>query len=276
MQSGTRSDIDLPSTAFMNRYDSWYTNYHNPAITNNGNTLHVWGNMKKGATNTDYLTMGIWFTVPPSFYSSDIISYEDIDSIGAFVDGNDPFSQNNLQSLTGTASYSSPIKVEIYNTSLNNMTDNSARAQAFNRNEIINKFDRLYSPLHGNINLTVNFDGSDSLGTIEGRIGDFRASFYSDNWNNDDVIDFDDEIYDGYYPGQLVLDRANIGNSHSGFFNGTVSGNLKGRDYNGKWGGQFYGNDRSDGYPESAAGIMSATSTNGDFTVIAPWIADKR
>ena len=64
-QSGTRSDIDLPSTAFMNRYDSWFTNYHNPAITNNGNTLHVWGNMKKGATNTDYLTMGIWFTVPP-------------------------------------------------------------------------------------------------------------------------------------------------------------------------------------------------------------------
>ena len=165
---------------------------------------------------TDYLTLGYWVNPtrnPPA-------TSADIEEIGLYVTGGNVFS-NNIQNLTGNATYSGPVMAVIvpHNVPLPSSIDGGR------------------GTLFGNINLTANFEDVDSLGTISGYMNDFRHYEEIDLGNGfrrgtGEVLN---------YPGSLILEQVNIGNNHGGFFDGNVSGNLNGRDYQGKWGGQFYG-----------------------------------
>ncbi len=208
--------------------------------------LNIIGYMKEDSTNNNYLLMGYWSVESGIRNLSTNLSAMPINNLylsnnttGMFVDGNDPFIQNNLQSLEVSATYSGPIKTYVH----------VRRSNPYN--------------LYGNINLYIDFNNSETMGTVEGSIDNLHEQYGSTP---------------SVYPGRLNLERTNIGGSDNGFFTGTVSGTLGGDsvDFNGKWGGRFYGNDRSDGLPESVAGTMSATSTNNErITIMAPWIVDK-
>ena len=164
------------------------------------------------AGDTDYLSLGIWVYVPDG--ATNLDSYE----YGAFADGNDPFSQNNLVSLTGTASYVGEA-TGVY----------AVKADA--RNYF---FDAAAT-------LTANFGAGSTLGTIEGRVHDFEVDGQPIAGNP-----------------QLMLGTANIGNSNGGFFKGDTSATFAGDTFAGKWGGQFYSNGESDGKPGSVAGTFGA------------------
>lgn len=288
-----------PSTPIENKFNIWRSGTGlGPYLTNAADRqgfshgfLRLDGYMTKESKNTNYLAMGYWYTAPTIPYHAVCRGnpkcsnryWAGVTTRGVFVNGNDPFTQNNIQGLIGTASYSNPIRLDIHNPDVRinapglnmNRSISMQEAANFNRRERINKFDSLFSNrLYGDIDLTVDFNSSENLGVIHGNIKNLRGEFYTNNWNNDDIIDLGETMISSY-SGQLDLEESNIGSSHSGFFKGSVSGNLNGRQYNGKWGGQFYGNNRSDGYPESVAGTMSAASSDGNFVVAAPWITDK-
>ena len=164
--------------------------------------------------------------------------------IGVFVDGGDPFLQDNFHQLTGKLSYSGPFGGSLYK-----------------NNVIAAATSTTYGPsLYGEINLTADFNNISDLGSISGYI-------------DLEFLDQGNSIQS--YSGRLNLERSAVGNSHSGFFDGNVSGTVDGKDYRGKWGGQFYGNNSSDGFPETVAGTMAATSSDGNYTIISPWAADK-
>ena len=64
-------------------------------------------------------------------------------------------------------------------------------------------------------------------------------------------------------PTELTLGSAPIGSSHSGFFKGNTSMTFDGSTFAGKWGGQFYGNDKPHGVPGSTAGTFGAATADG-------------
>ena len=72
------------------------------------------------------------------------------------------------------------------------------------------------------------------------------------------------------------MGSAPIGNSHSGFFKGTASMRFDGSSFAGKWGGQFYANDKSHGMPGSIAGTFGAATAGGTKSVIGAFGAYKR
>ena len=250
--SGPRLDI-------LSKYDPWIAGtwrasngktYYTRA--NNGDLLTMGGLIKAGSTSTDYLVMGYWYQYP----NENIDSFSVFTEVGMFADGGDPFRQNNLRGITGNATYSGPIIAYLWPN--NFKVGDNPDAQTYGGLSLSDASGCDYGVPNrcADINLNVNFDGN-NLGVISGTIDNLRGR-------------------DGTrVNGSLNLREANIGESHSGFFNSTVIGTLNGNDYKGKWGGQFYGNDRSDGYPESAAGTASATSSDGELTIMAPWIADK-
>ena len=180
-----------------------------------------------------------------------------IADLGMFVSGGDPFIQDNLASLTGKATYAADINGWIFREGLKYGSHDFRR-------DAHSSADGISSTLR----LNVDFSDKNNLGTIEGTVG-YGLS------------------YDGRGAsvggGTIILESTNIGNTNSGFFEGNVSGSIKGREYEGKWGGQFYGNNSPDGLPEHVAGTISATNKikidplNGDKqeTIMFPWVADK-
>ena len=64
----------------------------------------------------------------------------------------------------------------------------------------------------------------------------------------------------------VTLERAAIGGTDSGYFDGFGNGrHHDGTPLAGRWGGRFYGNDESDGYPASVAGTFGAVSDDRGF-----------
>ena len=167
--------------------------------------------------DTDYLSLGMWVYVPDGATNLDHYEY------GAFADGNDPFSQNNLVSLSGTARYVGQA-TGVY------------AVKAIRTNYF---FDAAAT-------LTADFGADSTLGTIEGRVHDFEVDGVPISGNP-----------------QLTLGGANIGNSNSGFFKGNTSTTFAGDTFTGKWGGQFYSNGEPDGNPGSVAGTFGAAATDG-------------
>ena len=117
------------------------------------------------------------------------------------------------------------------------------------------------------INLVVDFSNSSELGSIRGTMTGFNLNDY-------------------FRPsGSLILEESPIGDSHSGFFEGDVSGNLDDRIWDGKWGGQFYSHDDVPFYdqnenvdyviPGTVAGTMAARSLDDDqHWILSMWHAD--
>ena len=180
--------------------------------------------------DTDYLAGGVWLLVP-----DDTTSAADY-VFGAFVDGNDPFSQSNITALQGTATYEGGA-TGVYA----EKTADSTAIGYFN----------------GDVELTANFGGTSDLGTISGSITNFE-------------VDGESEV------GTLNLGTANIGSQDSGFFKGSVTGSADQRMYEGNWGGQFFGSSESDGRPGSVGGTFGGRSTDDAVNIVGAFGAHKQ
>lgn len=95
----------------------------------------------------------------------------------------------------------------------------------------------------GDVTLTAEFGDTTGLGTISGTVTDFKVDGES-------------------VSGALTLESADITASDSGFFKGSVTGSDDERSYTGRWGGQFFGNSRTDGQPGSVGGTFGGHSTD--------------
>ena len=179
--------------------------------------------------DADYLAGGVWLIVPDDATSaSDYV-------FGAFADGSDPFLQNNLMAVTGTATYEGDATGVYSGTEADSTT--------------IGYFD-------GGVELIADFGGGNDLGTISGSITNFEV---------------DGEDTDG----RLDLGTANIGSANSGFFRGLISGSDDERSYTGHWGGQFFGNGETDGKPGSVAGTFGGHSTDDAINFVGAFGAHK-
>ena len=173
------------------------------------------------AGNTDWMAAGIWGFIPES---QNIRDFE----FGAFADGGDPFEQNNLQALTGNATY----RGEAYGVYYSSSTDGED-SELFN----------------ADAELTAQFGDATGLGTVSGRI--FNVS------------DTDGEAIAG--TPQVTLGAASIGDANSGFFTGDSSLQFEGRSYTGKWGGQFLGNGVADlASPSKVVGTFGVAASGQD------------
>ena len=188
------------------------------------------GTVTSTMADADYLAGGVWLIVPDDAASaSDYV-------FGAFADGNDPFLQNNLMAVTGTATYEGDA------TGAYSGTEAGSTA--------IGYFD-------GDVELRADFGGGNDLGTISGSITNFVVDGTPDD-------------------GTLNLGSANIGSQDSGFFKGPVSSSDDERSYTGHWGGQFFGNGETDGKPGSVAGTFGGHSTDNVINFVGAFGAHKR
>lgn len=246
--------------------------------------------LKRGYTGTDYMALGWWTSTAfvdvqnLDWNTAEKLLREAIENAnyGVFVDGSDPFTSS-VSSLTGRATYSGPIEIQRYNTDMRFykawIDAHQVCDACIERAQKIVEAERNYnetisagSPsVYGNINLTADFGDASSLGHIEGRIDNIKGlasteSLYMPINNGSTIV--------APLPGSLNLERAAIGESHSGFFAGNVSGRLNQKQYSGQWGGQFYGNGSS--HPETVAGTMAVSSEDEHIHLMAPWAADRR
>lgn len=203
--------------------------------------------------------------------------------MGAFVVSNEEL--DTVKHLTGNARYKGPIKLLGYSSNLEFVLEELGlehlREEAYSiyRNIVDtshghgHKLGYNTGDMYGDIELNVNFGDSTSLGHIDGIIKNIESNKpdYSLTGRHGDHYDYLTNLVK--ISGSLTLEKTAIGESNSGFFKGNVSGNLDGRNYSGKWGGQFYPNgDPSKVEDVTVGGTMAASS--GDFHIIAPWAAD--
>ena len=109
---------------------------------------------------------------------------------------------------------------------------------------------------NGDVELMADFGASD-LGTISGSITNFEVDGEPDD-------------------GTLNLGTAPIGSQNSGFFEGAVTGSDDERMYVGNWGGQFFGNEESDGKPGSVGGTFGGRSTDDAVNFVGAFGAYKQ
>ena len=178
----------------------------------------------ESAADSDYLVWGAWVDAPDEVGAHQEIVH------GAFATGPDPFRQNSLVALTGTVRYRGDV-TGVY-------------------------FDPNVQPFGGytfdaRVTLSVTFGDEGSLGTISGSVDNFQ-------------FQVDDDGTRQASAGTIVtLERADIGGSDSGYFEGTTVGSFQnGASLSGRWGGRFYGNAESDGRPGSVAGTFGAASAD--------------
>ena len=142
---------------------------------------------------------------------------------GAFADGGDVFDQDDLQALTDEASYDGRAFGVYYSISPDGTSD--------------------AGPFGGTISLTADFGNTGQLGTVSGRVTEI-------------IVEGGERI-----PGAgLLLNPASIGSANGGFFTGTTSMTLNERTYEGRWGGQFFGNGAAGAQPGSVAGTFGASA----------------
>ena len=117
-----------------------------PADGTSPTTLTAGGSVQR-TSDTDYLAGGVWLFLP-----DDVMSADDLE-IGAFGDGSDPFHQNELMALQGTARYNG-LATGIY-------TDKSEGEVSY---------------WDSSVSLTADFGRSNALGTISGSLSNFEAN----------------------------------------------------------------------------------------------------
>ena len=153
------------------------------ATTDHGNSLVMYTDIESSA-DTDYLVWGVWAEVPDN-----AATHEDIVH-GAFASGSDRLRQDNLEPLTGTMRYQGDATGMYFEP-----TEQPLGSYSF----------------EAHVTLEATFDDSGALGTIHGTIGSFR--FQTDSRGTRQSR-----------PQTMVtLERADIGGTDSGFFEGSVA-----------------------------------------------------
>lgn len=214
--------------------------------------------------DADYLALGGWTRIPKEWFGLGLGDpgfnanyYKEIE-YGVFVDGNDPFRQDRVEALTGTATYAGEAYVYYVDT---NITGTHPVTGVGIGKDV---------GLAADATLTAQFGSASENGMIGGRIHNFR------NLEDEDLRESNPHYFLGTVPTELTLGSTSIGNSHSGFFEGTTSMTFDGSSFAGKWGGQFYGNDKSHGMPGSSAGTFGAATADGTKTIMGLFGAYKR
>ena len=198
----------------------------------------------------DYLVMGYWSRVPAKFLDAD--GSVDFDRIslaefmseieyGAFANGGDPYEQNNIQTLTGTATYSGEATAAYIDIGNEKRGDLTAA-----------------------VTLTADFGSNALLGTISGRVHNFERIF------DDPLVPHRMTDAEFAQLGDVTLGTANIGDSESGFFTGDTTMTADGDSLAGKWGGQFYGNGAT---PQDQPGAVAGTfgATDGQKAIVGTY-----
>ncbi len=235
-------------------------------------------NAQNPPADTDYLVLGYWDYIPrkwlkpsnheekyPLWWEDEGFSpsyYNEIE-YGVFVNGSDPFTQANIQSLTGTATYSGDAFALYIDKNL----------YAVQRPADLSAED--YYPTHmgkdtvltADVTLTANFGTGSEYGTVSGAISNFATDDPCTPACPTDLTTL---------PTTLALQSASIGDGHSGFFTGSTSMDFDGSSFTGKWGGQFYGNGEADGNPGSTAGTFGAATGDGTKAIIGVFGAHKQ
>ena len=160
--------------------------------------------------DTDYLILGFWLYVPEEWLDEDgdfvgtvARAGGDIE-YGVFANGSDPFEQDRIRALTGTATYRGSAFAAYVDTNI--YPDTGEGEDSF---------------LLAEAQLTANFADGNSNGTVSGNITNFL------------------DVYSGLtrFTTALALQSAPIGNDHSGFFTGDTAMTIAGSSFAGKWGG---------------------------------------
>ena len=178
----------------------------------------------ESAADADHLVWGTWASVP-----EDAGAQHDL-AQGAFATGSDPFGQETLAGVTGTARYRGDVK-GVY-------------------------FEPAATPVGGYsfgalVTLEAEFVDAAALGTIGGRIDNFIVQ----------VSEQGD--YRSSPAASVTLGRTAIGGAHSGFFDGVATGAFgDGTALSGRWGGRFYGNGGAGEAPGAVAGTFGAASAD--------------
>ncbi|MCY4438760.1 MAG: hypothetical protein OXE53_00905 [Deltaproteobacteria bacterium] len=186
-------------------------------------------------SDTDYLAGGAWLFVPDDVTNS--AAYV----AGTFADGTDPFRQEDIQPLQGSATYRGRTMGTYSLKSFDSTGIASFEIDAFN----------------GVISLMADFGDGGGLGTISGSVTD---------------VEVDDEVLEA----TLNLGTAAIGSSGSGFFEGEATGDAEGLTLAGRWGGQFFGNGQADGMPGAVAGTFGGHSTDNTANFVGAFGAHKQ
>ncbi len=191
----------------------------------------------QGNSDADYLSLGSWLYI---YKDPEDESFTGSYALGVAAGGNDPFDNDNLAGLTGTASYRGPA------TGLHMM-----RADT-NADPVFDYFD-------ARANLSVDFGDATALGTVSGTITGGRTDR-------------------GVSLPALTLDSADItGSALGGNFDGDTSGVTgDGNALSGKWGGKFFGNRaNSDDHPGSVAGAFGANTADNLQSIIGAFGAKR-
>ena len=170
----------------------------------------------KSVPDADYLTFGAWLSAPRD--------PDGVHTVDVFATGADPFPKDNLAGLTGTATYEGSA------------TGFYAERAAGSGIDV--------GSFAAYVALRVDFGDAGALGSVAGRVANFRENGRSlGGW----VVD---------------LQAGDINDAaDGGAFGGTTGGSADGRALSGKWRGKFYGNGMAAGdHPSSAAGTFGARS----------------
>ena len=206
-----------------------------------------------GSLDDDYLVMGYWLRVPSKWVDPDGGLTDDYNladfmkeiEYGVFVNGGDPYEQNNILALTGTATYTGDATA-LY-------ADSAG----------------ILSGLVGDVEVVADFGDGTSLGTVSGTVDSFERL----SGGPAEPGELDDSELAAL---SVTLGQTNIGSTDSGFFTGDTSMTFDGSTFSGKWGGQFYGNGANPtDAPESVAGTFGATTDAGDKVIIGTYAADR-
>ena len=176
--------------------------------------------------DADYMVFGYWLHVP-----EDAV-YENDTIVGVFADGGDPFDRERLNSLTGTARY------------IGDTAGFYRERQVGGDADGTNLFSTHFT---GKATLTANFDGAGS-GHISGEITNLTIP-----------------LRQGVSATSFILERTSLDDFMTGNTQAEAEA-LGATDWEGKWGGQFYGNGTCVDIcsPSSIAGTFGATSRISD------------
>ena len=185
----------------------------------------------------DYLTLGYWTRFKPAFFSEERAAIE----LGK---------GNSLVEEYGAFVFGNDLFTDLPITgSANYEGVNTLTVYQLNGLPLF-----VTGTLAGKTFLSVDFE----KGTIDGRLDNFYNGLLGRSFS-----------------GTLNLNNAEIKSGNSGFFNGSVTGTFNGISYEGTYGGQFYGNNESDGLPGTVAGTMNAVSENNSYVLYGAWMGDK-
>ena len=207
------------------------------------------------SVTADYLAFGNWLYVPED--ETDTLDYD----FGVFASGGDPFDLQNLEGLSGTATYEGDATGTYY---VNRLASNPD----------IGSF-------VADVALTADFGTSSEHGTVSGEVsnfvfdGDASSSLPATVALTPNVYDWIAEsTYIGIEQGETnifgpsrnqVQTLIAFYNQPGGWVEGLTSASVDGEAWQGRWNAKFYGNGTSStDHPTSVAGVFgSSSNTSG-------------